>query len=113
MTRLPGTAEDDFDDLLRGAADLPLHSFAVIARFVRAGDSADAAEKVVREELQTVRDQYDDVKVEPPEPDGSWAVDVRFVVASLDGETALQGVHTTLRENGLAPDEAWVAERLP
>ncbi len=113
MTQLPGTADDDFDDLRKGAADVPLHSFAVIARFVRPGTSAEHAEKVVRDELSAVRDQYADVKVEPPEPDGSWAVDVRFVVASLDGETAVEGVHATLRENGLAPDEAWVAERLP
>jgi hypothetical protein len=38
---------------------------------------------------------------------------VRFVVASLDGELAVQGVHDSLREHGLAPDEVWVAEQLP
>ena len=93
--------------------DTVLHSFAVRARFRRAADDSAQAEAVVRAELDVVRGLYDDVKVEPREPDGRWAVDVRFVVASLDGETAVEGVHTTLRDQGVTPDEAWVAERLP
>jgi hypothetical protein len=40
-------------------------------------------------------------------------VDVRFVVASLDGELAVQGVWDVLRAQALVPDEVWVAERLP
>ena len=38
---------------------------------------------------------------------------MRFVVASLDPELAVQGVSDSLQEHGLVPDEVWVAERLP
>jgi hypothetical protein len=90
-----------------------LHSFAVLARFRCASGSADDAEAHVRDDLADVRDLFDDVRVEPPEPDGRWAVDVRFVVSSVDGERAVDGVHSTLREAGASPDEVWLAERLP
>ena len=90
-----------------------LHSFAVVARFRRDAAGPEAAEAAVRAELDPVRGLFDDARVEPQEPDGRWAVDVRFVVASVDGERAVDGVHTTLREAGLRPDEAWVAEQLP
>ena len=104
------TSEELPDDL----PDEPvLHSFAVMARFRRAAADAGVAESEVREELEPVRGLFDDARVEPQEPDGRWAVDVRFVVASVDGERAVDGVHTTLREAGLTPDEAWVAEQLP
>lgn len=108
-------AEDALDDLPDedGAGGPVLHSFAVMARFRRSALDASAAERQVREELTRVRDQFDDARVEPQEPDGRWAVDVRFVVASVDGETAVAGVHETLREHGYVPDEAWLAERLP
>ena len=100
---------------MTGAPELQetLHSFAVLARFRCEADGAEAAEHEVRERLHPVRDLFDDARVEPQEQDGRWAVDVRFVVSSVDGETALTGVHTTLREAGLVPDEAWLAERLP
>jgi hypothetical protein len=94
-------------------ADPVLHSFAVRARFRREAEGQEHAEAAVRAELEVVRGLYDDVEVEPREPDGRWAVDVRFVVASLDAETAVDGVHATLRESGVVPDETWVAERLP
>jgi hypothetical protein len=90
-----------------------LHSYAVMARFRRPAADGDEAERLVREELTPARGLYDDARVEPQEPDGRWAVDVRFVVASVDRESAVDGVHTTLREYGLQPDEAWVAEQLP
>ena len=32
---------------------------------------------------------------------------------TLDTELAVRGVHDSLREHGLVPDEVWVAERLP
>ncbi|MFP5218877.1 MAG: hypothetical protein ACLGIG_03960 [Actinomycetes bacterium] len=90
-----------------------LHSFAVMARFRRAAATPELAEADVRRELSAVRELFDDVRVEPQEPDGRWAVDVRFVVSSVDGERAVNGVHATLSEAGLQPDEAWMAERLP
>ncbi len=105
---------DDVDQHLAasGAGEV-VHSFAVRARFRRAAAGAHEAEADVRRALEPVRGLYDDAIVEPQEPDGRWAVDVRFVVASLDGELAVRGVHDSLREHGLVPDEVWVAERLP
>ena len=109
------SASDAVDDVptMQDGTEVVLHSFAVIARFRRAADSAAQAEARVRDDLQVVRGLYDDAKVEPQEPDGRWAVDVRFVVASVDGHTAVEGVHGTLRDNGVPADEAWVAQALP
>ena len=105
---------DDVDLHLAAAGDAEVvHSFAVRARFRRASATAAAAEAEVRRSLDPVRGLYDDAVVEPQEPDGRWAVDVRFVVASLDGELAVRGVLDALEAHGLVPDEAWVAERLP
>jgi hypothetical protein len=105
---------DDVDQHLAASGDGEVvHSFAVRARFRRAAADADRAEADVRRALEPVSGLYDDAVVEPQEPDGRWAVDVRFVVASLDGELAVRGVHDSLREHGLVPDEVWVAERLP
>lgn len=110
MSHVPD-AVDDLPEDADGAA--VLHSFGVLARFRCAAADPQDAERLVRSQLEPVRGLYDDARVEPQEPDGRWAVDVRFVVASVDGENAVEGVHTTLREAGLQPDEAWVAERLP
>jgi hypothetical protein len=105
-----GLPEDLLEDDLGGAV---LHSFAVVARFRREAAGAEQAEASVRRELEPVRGLFDHARVEPQEPDGRWAVDVRFVVASVDGERAVDGVSTTLRESGVPADEAWVAEQLP
>ena len=105
---------DDVDQHLAASGDEEVvHTFAVRARFRRGAQDAGGAEAGVRQELEPVRSLHDDVVVEPQEPDGRWPVDVRFVVASLDGELAVQGVLDTLRVSGIVPDEAWVAERLP
>ena len=104
---------DDLDQRLAASEGEVVHSFAVRARFREAADDAAGAELQVRRALEPVRGLYDDAAVEPQEPDGRWAVDVRFVVASLDGELAVRGVVDSLREHGLVPDEVWVAERLP
>ena len=105
---------DDVDQhLAAGDSGEVVHSFAVRARFRCSADDAGRAEAQVRRDLEPVRGLYDDAVVEPQEPDGRWAVDVRFVVASLDGELAGQGVSDALRAQDLVPDEVWVAERLP
>jgi hypothetical protein len=113
MTQPRDASLDAVDNLPDLGAGPVLHTFAVLARFRFEADDAAHAERLVRERLAPVRDQLSDARVEPQEPDGRWAVDVRFVVASVDGETAVEGVHSTLREQGLRPDEAWLAERLP
>ena len=106
--------EDDLDDLLPDDEDdgagTVLASFAVTARFRRTAATAEQAEREVRTALRG--GLFEDVRVEPREPDGRWAVDVRFVLVSLDGETAVAGVHESLRLAGSAADEVWLAERL-
>ena len=105
---------DDVDQhLAAGGGGEVVHSFAVRARFRRTAEDAAAAEADVRADLEPVAGLYDEAVVEPQEPDGRWAVDVRFVVASLDGELAVRGVLDALGSQELVPDEAWVAERLP
>jgi hypothetical protein len=105
---------DDVDQhLAASGGDEVVHSFAVRARFRRAAADAGEAEREVRRALEPVRTLYDDAVVEPQEADGRWAVDVRFVVASLDGELAVAGVLDALRASALVPDEVWVAEHLP
>ena len=105
---------DDVDQHLAAGGDGEVvPSFAVRARFRRTAEDGDLAEAAVRRDLAPVTGLYDDAVVEPREPDGRWAVDVRFVVASLDGELAVRGVWEQLRAHGLVPDEVWVAERLP
>ena len=106
---------DDLTDQLpdddEGAGTV-LPGFAVTARFRRVAETGEDAERLVRAELRSSGQPYDDAKVEPREPDGRWAVDVRFVVVSIDGETAVDGVHQTLREAGITPDDVWLSERL-
>ncbi len=84
-----------------------LPSFAVLARFPAVGPDGDAAAAAVRERVTAARGLYDDVRVERQEPDGTWLVEVRFVVVSVDASTAVQGVVETLTAAGPAPDEVW------
>ncbi len=107
----PSGPPEQSEEFLDDAVDV-LHSFAVVARFRREAGDAHEAEVLVRGELRAVQDQYDQAKVEPQEPDGRWAVDVRFVVASLDGESARDGVHRALSEAAATPDEVWLAQEL-
>jgi len=94
-----------------GAAPV-LSSFAVTARVRLVAESAELAEAEVRRQLTQAEAPYDNVRVEPPEPDGRWAVDVRFVLVSLDVQTAVDGVHRTLVNAGIDVSEAWLSERL-
>jgi hypothetical protein len=107
----PDPVQDDAGDALDEQQPLP--GFAVMARFRRAAGSAGEAEVAVREEIAAARGMFENTVVEPQEPDGRWAVDVRFVVVSVDAERAVDGVHSTLTEAGMHPDEVWVAETLP
>jgi hypothetical protein len=110
-----GPAEhDDPVDLELGGADdagdgqVNLPSFVVLARFAEAAPTAEQAEASVRERLTAARGLYDDVRVERREDDGTWLLEVRFVVVSLDAHTAVEGVSETLTSAGLSPDEVWV-----
>jgi hypothetical protein len=100
----------DFEDLPDDGVALP--TFVVRARFRCEAATADQADALVRDRLAPARGLFDDTRVEPQEPDGRWPVDVRFVVTSVDADLAVDGVFATLRQAGVVPDEAWVAEQL-
>ena len=91
--------------------DLPeeglLPTYAVQARFAEGAEDAEQAEHSVRARLTAAQGLYDDVRVERREPDGTWLLEVRFVVVSVDAHTAVLGVSESLRGAGLAPDEVW------
>lgn len=101
---------DPFDEL--DGEETPLPTYAVTARFRVPAEDAAAAEAKVRADLAPVQDLYEHMIVEPQEPDGRWAVDVRIVTVSVDNETAVLGVHTSLQEAGVTPDETWVSRQL-
>ncbi len=84
-----------------------LPTFVVLARFRQAASSEDEAVALVRRMLTDAGEPFDDVAPERSEPDGSWMVNARFVVVSVDSHTAVAGVHETLRRQGLAVDEVW------
>ena len=106
--------ENDLNDDLPDDDGAPvLASFAVTARVRVPSTDAEAADRAVRRQLADGQVPYDDLRVEPREPDGRWAVDVRVVVVSLDAATAVEGVHRTLVEAGVDVSEAWMSERLP
>jgi len=61
----------------------------------------------VRARLTAARGLYDDVRVERREDDGTWQLEVRFVVVSIDAHTAVLGVSETLESAGVSADEVW------
>lgn len=103
---------DPLDLELSGADDedgeVRLPTFVVLARFPAAAPTAEQAEASVRARLTAARGLYDDLRVERREDDGTWLIEVRFVVVSLDAHTAVEGVAGTLGAAGLSPDEVWV-----
>jgi hypothetical protein len=91
--------------------DAALPTFVVVARFRRAAADGAAAERALRQELADA--QYDDVQVERADDDGTWLLRGRFVVVSIDGHTALTGVHETLHDAGTEVEEVWLDRQLP
>lgn len=92
--------------------EISLPSFSVLARYaVQAPDEA-AATAALGERLAEQRGLWNDLLVERREPDGTWLVLARFVVVSLDAHTAVSGVHDTLVQAGVTPDEVWAAADL-
>ena len=87
--------------------DLVLPTYAIFSRFrVEEGSEREAVESVVAR-LTEAQEPFHEITVEPREPDGSWLVDVRFVLVSVDRQTAVIGLDETLREAGLDPVEVW------
>jgi hypothetical protein len=85
-----------------------LPTFALLARFVVDGGTAEEATAHVERRLSAVPLPFDQVELERREDDGTWMVVARFVEPSLDSHTATAGLHDTLTAAGLIPDEVWV-----
>jgi hypothetical protein len=98
---------DSDDDDAEPAVEAVLPTFAVLARFRREAGSEQGAVAQVRQMLTDAGEPFDDVAPERAETDGSWMVTARFVVVSVDSNTAVAGVHETLQRQGLAVDEVW------
>jgi hypothetical protein len=93
-------------------ADLVLPTYSILSRFrVEAESSREAVESVVAR-LTAAEEPFHEVTVEPREPDGSWLVDVRFVLVSVDGHTAVLGLDETLRGAGVTPLEVWADKQV-
>lgn len=92
--------------------DLVLPTFALLASFTVLGETASDADREVVSRLSAAKQPFHEVTVERREDDGTWKVAVRFVLASLDGQTAVSGLHETLTAAGLAPDEVWLDKQV-
>ena len=92
--------------------EVGLPTFAVLARFRVIADSYDAAAREVMARLTAAEAPFHEVNPERQEEDGSWLVLVRFVLVSVDGHTAVAGLHETLTGAAMLPDEVWVDRAL-
>ncbi len=94
------------------APDPVLPTFALMARFgQQAADEREAVRAVV-ERLTLAEEPFHEVEVERVEEGGLHLVVARFVLVSVDGETAVNGLHATLVAAGLEPDEVWLAAQV-
>jgi hypothetical protein len=98
---------DSDDDDAEPAVEAVLPTYVVLARFRQEADSEQDALVRVRQMLSDKGEPFDDIAPERDEGDGTWMVNARFVVVSVDSSTAVTGVHQTLRNHGLAVDEVW------
>ncbi len=88
--------------------DAPLPTYALLARFRVEQADEHAAIEAVRVRLREAEEPFDDITVEREEAPGAYYVMARFVLASVDGETAVMGLFETLRSAQLDPDEVWL-----
>ena len=89
-----------------------LPTYAVYARFpVLASGERDAIETVVSL-LTAAEEPFHEIVLERLEPDGTYLVVVRFVLVSVDSQTAVFGLHQTLRSAGLGIDEVWAGDQV-
>jgi hypothetical protein len=98
-------ATDHLDEVM--PAEVSLQTFVVLVRF--RSEAADAVADVTAR-LTPVSDLHDRVFVERVEADGTTLVVVRFATVSVDGSSAVLGVHETLKDAGISYDEAWVQQ---
>jgi hypothetical protein len=93
-------------------AEIVLPTYSIFSRFrVHAASEREAIEAVVAR-LTAAEEPFHEITVEPQEADGRWPVDVRFVLVSVDGHTAVLGLDETLRDAGVAPEEVWAGQQV-
>lgn len=107
MTTSPLNTAPELDETLPAEVTLP--TVPVLARFRSDAGDAESAVADVVQRLEPVRGLFDEAVVERREDDDSFWVVARFVTVSVDVHTAVLGVHGTLTEAGVAPDEVWAA----
>ncbi len=89
-------------------ADPVLPTYALFARFRQQAADEPTAVRAVVERLTAAEEPFHEVEVERVEDGGLHLIVVRFVLVSVDGETAVNGLHATLVAAGLEPDEVWL-----
>ncbi|MCW2544087.1 MAG: hypothetical protein JWM40_1639 [Frankiales bacterium] len=89
-----------------------LPTYSVFARFPVLASSGQDAMDTVMSLLTAAEEPFHEITVERQEPDGTWLVEVRFVLVSIDGHTAVLGLHETLRMAGVGADEVWAGEQV-
>ncbi len=85
-----------------------LPTFVVNARFAETAPTEQQAAAALRQRLAGAHGLFDDVRVERREDDGTWLLEARFVVVSVDAPTAVTGVSATLAQAGAEADEVWI-----
>lgn len=93
--------------------EVVLPTYTVLARFREpAVDGASAVRQVV-ERLTAAQEPFHEVTVQQEDQGERFhLVVVRFVLVSVDPQTAVAGLSETLTAAGLTPDEVWAAEQL-
>jgi hypothetical protein len=108
MTTTP--ADHAAPELDLGDPDRPLPTFALLARISATG-AADPVRDVQRQ-LTEAGLHAEEVRSLDSTVVGHPEVLARFVLSSLDGETALRALHEHLRAAGLPVDELWLDRQL-
>jgi len=92
--------------------ELVLPTFALLARFRESGPTGEDAVRSLIVRLTEAEEPFHEVEVERQESPDAWMVVARFVLVSVDGQTAVGGLKDVLQQAGLRPDEVWVDRQL-
>ena len=88
-----------------------LDTFQVFARFCTETETAREAIALVHQMIAAAHEHPSEVQLERQERPGAWMVVARFVVVSVDAQTAIGGVTAALAT--VRPDEVWVGSQRP
>lgn len=97
-------------DNLSDTGEVVLPTFSVLARFRASAPDGPAAVRSVVQRLTAAEEPFHEVSSQSD--GGDQLVLVRFVLVSVDAQTAVVGLSETLTAAGLEPDEVWAAGQL-